>query len=184
MPDKKLSTCLYLSHNAEECLMTTGGLYLPLSEHIEMFCKTSSFSKCHHYIVGCEEIRNAAPKVAAGEVNRRRYRRVQDRLSLVLAEYSTGGASCDILDSDAFTVDLSMGGVGFVSRRKILPKTKLMFTLGAGVTGPPIAGIGEVRWTENDSTDSDFFLSGLSFMDSKSKQIVGRRLWASDLPAM
>jgi len=184
MPDKKISTCPYLSHNAEECLLTSGGLYLPLPEHIDMFCKTSSFVKCHHYIVGCEEIRNATPKVAAGAVNRRHYRRVQERLSLVLAKYSTSGAACDILDSSAFTIDLSMGGIGFVSRHKILPKTKIKFTLGGGVTGPSLTGIGEVRWTEGDSMEPDLFLSGLSFMDSKSKQIIGRRLWTSNLPAM
>jgi len=184
MSNEKLSSCPYLSHNAEECLMTTGGLYLPLPEHIEMFCKTSCYVKCHHYIIGCEEIRNAAPKVSAGTVNRRRYRRVHERLPIVLSGYLTRGSSCDILDSSAYTIDLSMGGVKFVSRHKFLPETKIMFTLGEGETGSSIAGLGEVRWTENDSADPDLFLSGLSFVDSKSKQIIGQRLWASDLPAM
>jgi len=184
MADEKLSTCPYLSHNAEECLMTTGGLYLPLPEHIEMFCKTSSFAKCHHYIIGCEEIRNAAPKLSAGALNRRRYRRVQERLPIVLAEYSKRGSSCDVLDPSAFTIDLSMGGFRFVSRYKFLPETKIMFTLGEGINGSSLAGLGEVRWSVNDSADPGRFLSGLSFMDSKSKQIIGRRLWTSDLPAM
>ncbi len=179
MPSKKTSTCPYLSHNAD-CLMTTGGLYLPMPEHIETFCKKSSYDKCHYYIIGCEEIRNVASRVEGGIVNRRHYRRVQERLSLVLAGIAQGdGGGAEIFDDSAYTFDVSMGGVGFVSRCEILPKTKVAFTLGNRASGSSLAGAGVVQWTERNSVDPELFFSGLSFVDRKCQQAIGRRLWTS-----
>jgi len=160
--------------------MTVGGLYLPLPEHIESFCKTSNYGKCYHYIVGCEQIRNAAPKVENGVVNRRRYRRVMERLPLVLSEPILDGDGATLIDDSAYTFDMSMGGVGFVTSRRIPPKTKVRFTLRDSGGGLPLIGAGIVQWATSNSSDSTLFLSGLSFTDKKCQQIVGRRMWASE----
>ncbi len=32
--------------------MINDGIYIPLPQHIKMFCQCSSFTKCHHYIHG------------------------------------------------------------------------------------------------------------------------------------
>jgi hypothetical protein len=164
--------------------MTVGGLYLPLPEHIETFCKTNNYNKCYHYVAGCDEIRNAAPKVEDGVVNRRRYRRIQERFSLQLAEPSVDGADTIALDEDAYTFDMSMGGLGFVTRRMISPETKVKFILKDSADSSPLVGAGVVRWTVNNSSDSDLFFSGLSFSDKKCQQIVGKRMWNSELSAV
>ncbi len=175
--------CPYSSLNSD-CLMTVGGVYLPLPEHVETFCKTVNYSKCYHYIVGCEEIKNAAPKIEDGVVNRRRYRRVMERIPIMLSEDMGEGLSVDVIDDNAYTFDISMGGVGLVTKRKISPDTKVKFTLMDTGENAPIIGAGIVQWSKSDSQNSDVFLSGLSFTDRACQHTVGRRMWASELTAV
>ncbi len=51
MTGNKPSSCPYFSNDAD-CLMINDGIYIPLPQHIKMFCQRSSFTKCHHYIHG------------------------------------------------------------------------------------------------------------------------------------
>ncbi|MFW8602088.1 PilZ domain-containing protein [Desulfobacterota bacterium M19] len=177
IPDKKTSSCPYLSNNSD-CLMITGGLYLPLPEQIKMFCQSASFHQCHQYISGCEKISNTAPLIESEKINRRRYRRIPEHLNLTLCDCSTNHES-KLRDIPASTVDIGMGGLMFKSTQRIAPDTELIFVMDNNeLFNSGLDGRGIVRWSTPDTKDPDFFLAGLSFSDNSSKQAVGRSLWS------
>ncbi len=177
MSDKKTSSCPYLSNNSD-CLMITGGLYLPLPEQIKMFCQSGSFQQCHQYISGCEKISNSTPLIEIEKINRRRYRRIPEHLNLTLCGCSANPEG-KLLDVPASTIDIGMGGLMFKTTQRITPDTELMFILDSNeLFDSKLDGRGVVRWSAPDTENPDFFLTGLSFSDNSSKQAVGRGLWS------
>ncbi len=181
--DKK-DCCNYLSENQLECLVTKGGLYIPMPEHIELFCKGDNYVQCHQYIMGCEECRESAKKFGhILDESRRRYRRVREHLSLQLSNCNESGEILDVLDQEAFTVDLSLGGFRFETHHEIPAKKRIAFSFGKDFSSPSWLGFGEVRWTKPlDYTDT--FQSGLTFTDSQTFQAIGKHMGVSGLPMM
>lgn len=177
--DKK---CAYLADNRHECLMVKGGLYIPMPEHIDLFCQTSNFSQCHQYIKGLEFVRESAKKYGyILDESRRRFRRVRERLSLSLLLCNEAGELLDILDSNAHTIDLSLGGFRFESNARLQPHETVAFSFGHEFSSPAWTGVGEVRWTE-DTGDGIKFLSGLTFTDHKTAQAVGHHIGIPGIP--
>lgn len=177
MSDKKTSSCPYFSRSSD-CLMITGGLYLPLPEQIKMFCQSASYRQCHQYISGCEKISNSTPIIEVEKINRRRYRRIPENLNLTLCDCSAN-PDAKLCDFPASTIDIGMGGLMFKSTKRIAPDTELVFVLENNeLFDSRLDGRGVVRWSAPDAGNDDFFLAGLSFSDNSSKQAVGRGLWS------
>lgn len=155
--------------------MTNGGLYLPMPEHINALCMTLRFGQCRHYIQGCAAVRELAGQLGfVHDASRRRYRRVRERVPLQLAECGRDGRCAEILDGDAFTVDLSLGGICVESRVELPARKRVAFLFGQSEGGPCWDGQGEVRWTEKIGEGA--FHSGLIVTDKKTFQSLGHHL--------
>jgi len=59
--------------------------------------------------------------------------------------------------------DLSRGGVRFVCRRKLKPKTRLFLQLSIPGERTPLLLLGEVRWSSKNSNESYPFQVGIQF---------------------
>lgn len=172
----KQEDCPYLSVSQLECKVTEGGLYLPMPEHIDMFCKDASHVHCRHYLRGCEICKENAQKMGlVNDESRRKYRRVRERIDLFLAQYSDSGKLIDVLDDSAYTIDLSLGGFRFESRNPVPANERIGFSFGNDFVTPSWQGFGQVRWTDS-LKDSKGFQSGLTFTDSRTFQAVGRHM--------
>lgn len=169
--------CPYWSkNNSHECRMTKGGLYIPMPEHVEMFCSTASYSRCHQYIRGCELLQETAKKYGfIVDGGRRRFRRVAERLHLAVSECDVDKKPVSILDDRAMTVDLSLGGLRLESHQAITQDTCLAFDFGPDFSTPHLTGMGEVKWCEK-KRDSDLFEVGVSFTDFTLTQAIGTHL--------
>jgi hypothetical protein len=155
--------------------MTNGGLYIPMPEHINTLCATPRFGQCHHYRQGCAAIREVAGQLGyAHDASRRRYPRVQERIPIQIADYGHDGRAAEILDSNAFTVDLSLGGIRVESQVPLPTRKRVAFVVGKEGSGPCWDGLGEVRWTENIRAGA--FQSGLIVTDQKTFQAIGHHL--------
>jgi len=165
--------CPYFSEGGHECLMTNGGLYIPMPEHINNLCVTSRFDQCYHYIQGCSVVRNLAGQLGfTHNDSRRRYRRITERIPLQFAVCGHDERGAEILDQEAFTVDLSFGGIRLESRVALPVREKISFVVGQNGDVSPWEGQGEVRWT--DELDSGTFQSGLIVTDKKTFQAIGQ----------
>ena len=172
--------CPYLSEGGHECLMTNGGLYIPMPEHINNLCATSRFEQCFHYIHGCAVVGDLAGQLYfTHDDSRRRYRRITERMPLDLAECGHDGRSVEILDHEAFTVDLSFGGIRLESRVALPVREKIAFVVKQNGDVSGWEGHGEVRWT--DELENGIFQSGLIVTDKKTFQAIGQHLSLSGL---
>lgn len=66
--------------------------------------------------------------------------------------------------SKAATVDISKGGLGFVSHRKIPLNTKIAFELVLSQQEDPVLALGKVRWVR-PIPDSKNYRVGIAFED-------------------
>ncbi len=64
--------------------------------------------------------------------------------------------------SESATVDISKGGLGFVSHRKIPLNTKIAFELILSLKEEPVLAIGKVKWVR-PIPDSKNYRVGISF---------------------
>jgi hypothetical protein len=179
--DKQLKTakrpkkiCPYWDQvTKQDCKMTKGGLYIPLPEHIAIFCSTSHFTQCHQYIRGKELLGEAAATDAIYEDSRRRHRRIKESLPLSIAPCDSMGRQTGDLNEDTMTVDLSIGGMCLKSNREFTANELLLLNIMEKTSGPPLSGIGEVKWCHNIK-DSSEYLVGLAFKTSETGQLVSR----------
>lgn len=156
--------------------MTKGGLYIPMPEHIDMFCSSPKYTLCHQYIRGCELLQDTAKKFGyIVDGGRRRFRRVDDRTPLRVSLCDKDRRPLELLDENAITIDLSLGGMRLQSSRELPRDTLICFEFDSGFTVPDLAGVGEVKWCE-PKNGSSLFQAGLAFSDFRMTQAIGSHL--------
>lgn len=167
--------CPYLSESGHECLMTNGGLYIPMPEHINTLCLTPIFCQCYQYIQGCSTVRELAGQLGCNSMDsRRRYSRITTRIPLQISDCGHDGRGATVLDHEAFSVDLSFGGIRLESRIPMPLQGKIAFVAGSIGNISRWEGQGEVRWT--DELENGVFQSGLMVTDKKTFQAIGQHL--------
>lgn len=156
--------------------MTKGGLYIPLPEHIDIFCSTPRFSRCHQYIRGCELLNETAQKLGfAKEKNgRRQYRRMPDHLLLSVSFCDETGKPLYRVEDPVRTVDISLGGLRLESKTKLPANELIAFTFGPDFIKPGFTGLGKVKWCQE--TEGKGFQAGLAFLNSSPRQVIGTHL--------
>lgn len=173
----KNKTCPYWDPDREQqCMMTKGGLYVPMPEHVFMFCSTPCFTSCHHYTMGCERMMEAAfTRGLAQDLGRRRYQRVPSMQPLVIASCDHEGNVSEASGSKARTVDLGLGGMRVESAAHLSVDASVSFTFQGGSSIAGYTGVGEVKWCKEKEKGGGFE-AGLAFSDIKTGQAVGRCL--------
>jgi hypothetical protein len=161
----------------QDCRLTKGGLYIPLPEHIEIFCSTTHFNQCHQFIRGCELLREAAASdsIYADSDSRRRHRRIKDQLSVSIATCDSFGQATGKLAEDTTTIDLSIGGMCVKSRKEISSNELLLLKIKDEDSKSSLSGIGEVRWCKTAKESSDY-LVGIAFKTKETGRAIGRHL--------
>ncbi|MEW6428244.1 MAG: PilZ domain-containing protein [Thermodesulfobacteriota bacterium] len=161
------TSCPYFQPDRDDqCRMTRGGLYLPLLAHTEIFCKTERYCTCRQYLRGMQLMESVQATPEAADL-RRKFRRQPSRIPLILSLCDSKGIPVSLIDDDARTTDLSVGGLGLLSRKPIEAHKIIHFQLSPPGLGVPLAGIGEIRWAHKLEGD-DGYQAGLSFVDSTS----------------
>ncbi|MCB2184737.1 MAG: PilZ domain-containing protein [Desulfobulbaceae bacterium] len=169
--------CPYWSkNNSKECRMTKGGLYIPMPEHIAMFCATARCTQCHQYIRGTELLQEAAKKYGfIVDGGRRRYWRVADRVPLRVFVCDKERNNQEILDDRAVTVDLGLGGLRIESHKKISRNTFVSLEFASELAQAGASGLGEVKWCEAKD-GSSLFEAGIAFSDFGLTEAIGVHL--------
>lgn len=175
--------CPYLSESGYGCLMIRGGLYIPMPEHVETLCITSSFGQCYHYIQGCSAVRELTGQLGCIPTDsRRRYGRIKTRIPMQIVDSCQDEPGVVIIDQDAFAVDLSLGGIRLEGHVPLPLQGKIAFVAEAGNDASCWEGHGEVRWTKELAKGG--FQSGLIVTDKKTFQAIGQQLSLSTVSSM
>ena len=185
----EIYVCPYWSDATKSCLSSKQGLYLPVPEHILTYCKTSNHPFCPQFEqqdTKLPEYQNGSGKVPDRRERKfadRRDRRAADRREcarvsgsypLKLAGLQEDGNATSLLDTKATTVDLSAGGIRLQGHCELPVNSMVSFSLN-GTSGPPIQGIGQIKWCR-PLEDGSVYHAGIVFTDGSTSGAVRRYL--------
>ena len=168
--------CPYHTRETGDCRMTAGGLYLPLTHHIETYCLTERYVSCQHFVKGKGFLEKTSAAVQlCRESGRRRFARAQERFQLILKSCDTHGNPLETVGLEAFTVDLSQGGIRIESDKKFSVSSYIRFAFQKDFLIPELEGTGQIRWSV-PKENSDYFEAGVAFTDARTQSLVGAQL--------
>jgi hypothetical protein len=169
--------CPHWSDSTKSCLSSKQGLYLPVPEHILTYCKTSNHSFCPQFeqqSTDLPEYKNGSEKVAdrreRTSADRRKYTRISGSYPFRIAGLQEDSNTASLLDTKVTTVNLSAGGMRLQIPCDLPVNSMVSFSLN-GSSGPPIQGIGQIKWCRSFE-DSPVYHAGIVFTDNVSSGVV------------
>lgn len=173
-PDKK--SCPYWSPISLKCSLCNEGLFIPLENHIEVYCRTEAHTMCTQYILSSEFyspslVENTAPP----HDNRRRHIRVEDRHRITLTRLHRPGTPAPQVSTPARTIDLSIGGLRLQTAEPLVNDTVIQFSFDDFAPDFPLAGTATVRWCHR-LVDSSDYQAGLAFSNDQTAEAMGMYL--------
>ncbi|HHD56101.1 MAG TPA: PilZ domain-containing protein [Desulfobulbaceae bacterium] len=166
--------CPHWAKDDSSCLLSQSGLYLPVAEHIEIYCEGGNFLSCSQYITHAGSDEN---DVFSQPANQRRYQRIPGRFSFRLAEREQDDVN-RIIDDAATTIDLSPGGIRFESYRSLRKGSRVIFSLNGDFSEMPLRGVGLVKWCHS-LENAPLYHAGIAFADPGVARAIRKRLGIS-----
>lgn len=182
--EHKKEFCPYWSGTCQECRMAKGGVYLPMPEHVGLFCCTKSFIQCHQYILGCGVIREVVEQYRSLEQdNRRKFSRVKEEVPLSISVNSaTGCADAPELIS-AITLDMSLDGMRIQTQVALPAEEQVFFEFDNEFSVPNWKGMAQVRWSKK-AHGADLFEAGMAIVDNESFHAIGQHIGVPGFPSV
>ena len=165
--NKKKIFCPFLDEiNGNSCRLSGSGLIIPTREHILNYCKNEQHSKCHHYFQNRISIEQRAEYGVDDSPisNRRRFMRIPTSQLVQVSHYYSDGNREEILDNDATSVDLSLGGISIITKASLDVDATVAIFFGEEVEPQGFKGKGDVKWIQSAGY-GDMIKAGLSFTD-------------------
>lgn len=149
-----------------ECTMIKGGMYIPLPEHVQMFCMSSRYVQCRQYIHGIEMTRTQENHVMNNEFldskDRRRMKRYPELLYFDLAACDKNKGPQVINIYKAKSLDISLGGMRLESHNEFMTDTLISFVMDPDFSSEDLLGVGEVKWCRPKENSTKYEM-GIAF---------------------
>ncbi len=175
MPKHKKSTsaCEFWSPSENTCKVCDSGLFIPLDDHIEIYCKTPEHALCIQYNMNIQTVQD---EDRWSSVNRRRHMRVKEKQQISLVRLNESGNVVSHLPEKANVLDLSMGGMRVNSREMLMHDSIVQFTFtGDDIPTTMQSGIAKVRWSCPINNDT-LYQVGLAFQGDQTIEAIGKHL--------
>lgn len=155
----------WASGKSQPCKLASGGLYIPMPHHIEIYCATPEYISCPQYM---DEILTRKNTRVASEAaaSRRRFVRIKRNSSVILTLCNENGEPLKILDKNATILDLSWGGMRIESTVEMPQKSIIDFTFGEDFIIPGLRGKGQSRWNSYVK-GTNTHQTGLAFLSDR-----------------
>ena len=165
--NKKKTICPFLDEiNNNSCGLSGSGLIIPTREHILTYCKNEQYSKCQHYVHSRITIEQKAEfhYIDSPASNRRRYMRIPSSRQVKVSRYHSDQNREEILDNDASSIDLSLGGIRIVTKASLDVDETVSFFFGEENEPQGFRGTADVKWIQSAGYE-DTIHAGLRFTD-------------------
>lgn len=175
MPKTKSSNaiCEFWSASEHTCKVCNSGLFIPLGDHIEIYCKTAEHTQCIQYNMN---IQTTNDEEAVTAENRRQHIRVKEQCPITLVRLNESGNIVSHISEAVNILDLSLGGMRVNSREMLLNDTIVQFSfITEEASDAPQTGIAKVRWSCSINNDT-LYQVGLEFQSDQTIEVVGRHL--------
>lgn len=160
-----MENCPFWSMLSMKCRVSKGGLFIPLDDHIEAYCKTPYFSQCLQHALHSENRLRMIERANQAR-NRRKFSRVDACYKITLVRLIHSGAVATHHSAYAETLDLSSGGMRLTTNIPLKNDSVLQFSFGNDFPEGLHEGIGQVAWC-NKEIDNPGYQAGVSFQDEQ-----------------
>ncbi len=175
--EKSKSQCPYWSSAEQVCrILNEEGLFIPLDDHVEIYCKGPEHHLCRQFALNEQAQRD---KIAADrrgkEGDRRHAPRIKSKHRLTFIRLSESGHAICVRPSAANTLDLSTGGMRLTTRELLLFDSLIQFQFTAPFSSSLQTGLAKVEWCK--STEHNMrYQAGLSFQGDHLLQVMNEFL--------
>jgi len=168
--------CPYWSAVSLKCSLCTDGLFIPMDDHIEVYCKTEEYSMCLQYNLRHDSINPSS--LYAGTIpsnNRRKYERVESTHCIKLVRLNSSGRTASHFSSLANTIDLSMGGLRLRTHEPLINDTVVQFSFDDSVPDLLQSGTATIKWCYR-MIDTAEYQAGLAFRSNQTVEAMAMYL--------
>lgn len=165
--------CPFWSASSVKCTICDDGLFIPLDNHAEAFCKTSRYPACMQYTLYSENHIYLQEIVRKSEVNRRKYLRIESTHAITLVKISESGDPVPQVAYEAQTIDLSQTGIRVATSKPLLHEALVQFSFDESFPLSIRKITGQVEWC-NKQVDEPGYQAGLSFRGNQSIDALSR----------
>jgi len=160
--------CPFWSSMAQKCRISSDGLFIPLDDHIDVYCTTKDYPMCLQYSMS-----NEIPEVgdeADQQANRRNYPRMEAEYRVTLVKITETGRLARHFSLPATTVDISKGGMRLATSEQLIDDTRIAFSFIDNMPKDLRSGIAKIKWSRRNEA-TGVYHAGLAFEDPPSKAI-------------
>lgn len=160
-PNKKIK-CPFWSTESHKCRICNGGLFIPLDDHVEVYCTTPAYPQCLQYELHSEKQLQIMREARGQGQNRRKYTRTNASHKISLAKLVESGEIVSHHSTIAKTLDVSKGGMKLAIEIPLLTNTVVQFSFDDSFPKGLQGGTGQVTWC-NKQIDEAGYQAGISF---------------------
>ena len=121
-----LGSCPFWSALSLKCQICSGGLFIPLDDHMEVYCKTPHYPQCLQYSLQQNNQLEISGTICTDKRNRRKFPRIEESHKITLVKLNESGEIATHLTTPAKTLDLSNGGMRLTTNKPLV-KTSLIY---------------------------------------------------------
>ena len=171
---RPIENCPFWSAMSMKCLICKGGLFIPLDDHIEAYCKTLDYPQCLQYALHPQNHPEMESVDAAKQrnKNRRKFARIEARHKITLVRLLHSDTVVSHFSTVARTLDLSSGGMRLTTHEPLINDSVLQFSFGDSFPEQLQKGTGQVAWC-NKEVDAPGYQAGISFHDDPIIEAMG-----------
>ena len=175
-PATKYICCPYWSLETRKCRVQRAGLFIPLEDHVEVYCRTGRFPQCIQFSHHTTSQLLLADKLARSDNNRRKHQRIRIEHNVTLAKLSDQNRSVRIMNT-AKTLDVSIGGMRLTTTTPLQSEGTIRFCFEETLPDHYVAGTGHIAWC-NKQIDEPGYQAGVIFDGEGLVQAMGSYLAA------
>lgn len=169
LDDQAENTCCpFWSNLAQKCRISSDGLFIPLDDHIDIYCTTADYPMCLQYSMNNDipEIIDDLPE----RENRRNSPRIEAQYRVTLVKITETGRLAKHFSLHATTVDISRGGMQLTTSEQLIDDTRIAFSFIDNLPRGLQAGIAKIKWSKkNEGTGA--YHAGLAFEDPPGRAV-------------
>lgn len=170
-PDNQTS-CPFWSPDSMKCRVCKGGLFIPLDDHIDVYCKTPDYPQCLQYDLHAQNHPELLELSENNPDNRRQFQRHSAVHKITLVKLVKSGEIASHFSTVGKTLDLSQGGMRLTTDKPLINDTLIRFSLGNEFPKVLRDGTGQVQWCNKD-IDHPGYQTGISFHGQQIIETMG-----------
>lgn len=164
--------CPYWASREQICKILDEGIFIPLGDHVELYCKGMEYPLCQRYALAPQAGNDTAyTEFSDKDRDRRHSQRIKSNHRLTFCRLSDSGHVISEHPSLANTLDLSSGGMRMSMRELLMFDSMIQFRFAAPFSSSLKTGLAKVKWCSPTKNNLSY-QAGLSFQNDHVIQAV------------